>query len=73
MLNKVAFAAMCTACVMAVIPAQAAPKEQAAQKEMPQGQRDEMSMKDTRHQVTAQEKENKEADKNVDSLIKNRR
>ncbi len=43
----------------------------AAPKEMSQGKRDEMSMKDTKSQIAAQRKENKEADKNVDSLIKN--
>jgi hypothetical protein len=40
---------------------------------MPHGKRDEMSMKDTKHQVAMQRKENKEANKNVDSLITNRK
>ncbi|GJD35344.1 hypothetical protein FMGBMHLM_2254 [Methylobacterium aerolatum] len=39
----------------------------------PQGQRDEAAMKDTQHQIAAQQKENKEANKNVDSLITNRK
>jgi hypothetical protein len=32
-----------------------------------------MSMKDTKHEVVMQRKENKEANKNVDSLITNRK
>ncbi len=39
---------------------------------LPQGQRDEMSMKDTKNMVVTQQKENKEANKNVDSMITNR-
>ena len=60
-------AALCLACLWSVTPALAAPKE------MPQGKRDEMSMKDTKHEVVMQRKENKEANKNVDSLIMNRK
>lgn len=66
MLKKTASAALCLACAWAITPAMA------AQKEMPQGKRDQMSMKDTKHEITAQHKENKEANKNVDRLIKNR-
>lgn len=65
--NKTTGAALCTAFLLAAVPAMAAPKE------MSQGKRDEMSAKDTKSQITAQQKENKEANKNVDSLIKNRK
>lgn len=67
MVKKTARAALCLACLWSVTPALAAPKE------MPQGKRDEMSMKDTKREVTMQRKENKEANKNVDSLITNRK
>jgi len=67
MLKKSAGAALCVACLYSVTPALAAPNE------MPQGKRDAMSMKDTKRAVTMQRKENKEADKNVDSLITNRK
>lgn len=67
MTNKMTGAALCAAFFLAAVPAMAAPKE------MPQGKRDEMSMKDTKSQIAAQQKENKEANKNVDSLIKNRK
>ena len=67
MFKTTARAALCLACLWSVTPALAAPKE------MPQGKRDEMSMKDTKHQVVMQRKENKEANKNVDSLITNRK
>ena len=59
--------ALCAVVLVAAMPALAAPKD------MPQGKRDEMSMKDTKNQISAQQKENKEANKNVDSLIKNRK
>lgn len=67
MAHKTTGTALCAAFLMAAVPAMAAPKE------MPQGKRDEMSMKDTKHEITAQRKENKEANKNVDSLITNRK
>ena len=67
MIKTTASAALCTAFLLATVPAMAAPNE------MPQGKRDAMSMKDTKHNIAAQRKENKEADKNVDSLIKNRK
>jgi hypothetical protein len=67
MTKKTTGAALCAALLLAAVPAMAAPKK------MPQGKRDEMSMKDTKNQITAQQKENREADKNVDSLIKNRK
>ncbi|APT32201.1 MULTISPECIES: hypothetical protein [unclassified Methylobacterium] len=67
MFKTTARAALCLACVWSITPALAAPKE------MPQGKRDEMSMKDTKHEVAMQRKENKEANKNVDSLITNRK
>nr|WP_042674333.1 hypothetical protein [Methylobacterium sp. B34] len=67
MFKITARAALCLACLWSVTPALAAPKE------MPQGKRDEMSMKDTKHEVVMQRKENKEANKNVDSLITNRK
>ncbi len=67
MTKKTTGAALCAALLLATVPAMAAPKE------MSQGKRDEMSMKDTKSQIAAQRKENKEADKNVDSLIKNRK
>lgn len=67
MLKKSAGAALCVACLWSITPALAAPKE------MPQGKRDEMSMKDTKNSMTMQRKENKEANKNVDSLITNRK
>ncbi|MCJ2022196.1 MULTISPECIES: hypothetical protein [unclassified Methylobacterium] len=67
MIKTTVSAALCTAFLLATVPAMAAPNE------MPQGKRDEMSMKDTKHTIAAQRKENKEADKNVDSLIKNRK
>lgn len=60
-------AALGAALLLATVPAKAAPQE------MPQGKRDEMSMKDTKRHITSQKKENKEADKNVDSLITNRK
>ena len=44
-----------------------------APKALPQGQRDEMSAKDTQHQIATQQKENKEANKNVDGLITNQK
>ena len=59
--------ALCAVVLVAAMPALAAPKD------MPQGKRDEMSMKDTKNQISAQQKENKEANKNVDGLIKNRK
>lgn len=64
---KTTVAGLCAAFLLTAGPAMA------AQKEMPQGKRDQMSTKDAEHQVTAQRRENKEADKNVDSLIKNRK
>jgi hypothetical protein len=67
MINKTMGAALCAAFLVAAVPAMAAPKE------MSQGKRDEMSMKDTKSQIAAQQKENKEANKNVDSLIKNKK
>ncbi|XYD10829.1 hypothetical protein R1A27_10485 [Methylobacterium sp. NMS12] len=67
MFKTTARAALCLACLWSVTPALAAPKE------MPQGKRDEMSMKDTKREVVMQRKENKEANKNVDSLITNRK
>lgn len=67
MFKTTARAALCLVCLWSVTPALAAPKE------MPQGKRDEMSMKDTKHEVVMQRKENKEANKNVDSLITNRK
>ncbi|ACB25399.1 hypothetical protein [Methylobacterium radiotolerans] len=67
MFQTTARAALCLACLWSVTPALAAPKE------LPQGKRDEMSMKDTKHEVVMQRKENKEANKNVDSLITNRK
>jgi hypothetical protein len=39
---------------------------------LPEGQRDEMAMKDTKAMVVSQQQENHEANKNVDSLITNR-
>ena len=39
---------------------------------LPEGQRDEMAMKVTKSQIVSQQKENQEANKNVDSLITNR-
>ncbi|MBE7198049.1 hypothetical protein [Methylobacterium sp. SI9] len=67
MLKTTVSAALCSAFLLTAVPAMAAPHE------MPQGKRDEMSMKDTKNQVTSQRKENKEANKNVDSLITNRK
>ncbi|MEE7505543.1 hypothetical protein ACLBXO_21825 [Methylobacterium sp. C33D] len=67
MFKTTARAALCLACLWSVTPALAAPKE------MPQGKRDEMSMKDTKREMAMQRKENKEANKNVDSLITNRK
>lgn len=67
MTKKTTGAALCAAFLLASAPVMAAPKE------MSQGKRDEMSMKDTKGQITAQRKENREADKNVDSMIKNRK
>ena len=67
MFKTTARAALCLACLWSVTPALAAPKE------MPQGKRDEMSMKDTKREMAMQQKENKEANKNVDSLITNRK
>ncbi|MGU3664049.1 hypothetical protein ACLBX9_07685 [Methylobacterium sp. A49B] len=67
MLKKTTRAALCLATLWAVTPALAAPNG------MPQGKRDRMSMKDTRHAIAMQRKENREANRNVDSLIKNRR
>jgi hypothetical protein len=67
MAKKTIGAALCATFLVAAMPAMAAPKE------MSQGKRDEMSMKDTKNQVESQQKENKEANKNVDSLIKNRK
>ncbi|WP_244498872.1 hypothetical protein [Methylobacterium sp. GXS13] len=67
MTKNTMIAALCVAFTLASVPAIAAPQE------MPQGKRDEMSMKDTKKQVNAQKKENKEANKNVDSLINNRK
>ncbi|KST57741.1 hypothetical protein AO398_23825 [Methylobacterium sp. GXS13] len=67
MLKKTASASLCLACLWAITPAMAAPQD------MPQGKRNEMSMKDTKHDVTSQQKENKEANKNVDKLINNRK
>lgn len=60
-------AALCAAFLLTAVPAMAAPKE------MPQGKRDEMSMKDAKNQITAQRRENKEANKNVDTMIRNRK
>ena len=67
MAKKTTTAALCAALILASVPAMAAPKE------MPQGKRDEMSMKDNKSQINAQKKEDKEANKNVDSLINNRK
>lgn len=67
MLKKTTSAALCLATLCAVTPALAAPSA------MPQGKRDQMSMKDTRHAIAMQRKENREANKNIDSLIKNRK
>jgi len=67
MIRTTVSAALCTALLLATVPAMAAPSA------MPQGKQDAMSMKDTRHAIAAQRNENKEADKNVDSLIKNRK
>ncbi|WP_267426810.1 hypothetical protein [Methylobacterium sp. GC_Met_2] len=67
MIKTTVSAALCTAFLLATVPAMAAPNE------MPQGKRDETSMKDTKQAITAQRKDNKEANKNVDSLIKNRK
>ena len=67
MMKAMTGAALCAAFILAAMPAMAAPKK------MSQGKRSEMSMKDTKGQIAAQKKENKEADKNVDSLIKNRK
>lgn len=67
MIKRMIGGALCAGVLVAAMPALAAPKE------MPQGKRDEMSMKDTKNAIDAQQKENKEANKNVDSLIKNRK
>ncbi|MCJ2069420.1 hypothetical protein MKK75_11560 [Methylobacterium sp. J-030] len=67
MIKTTVSAALCAAFVLATVPAMAAPNE------MPQGKRDAMSMKDTKHTIAVRRKENTEADKNVDSLIKNRK
>jgi hypothetical protein len=67
MFKKTASAALCLVGLWSVTPALAAPKE------MPQGQRDAMAQKDTKREMTMQRKENKEANKNVDSLITNRK
>jgi hypothetical protein len=67
MFKKTTSAALCLAGLWAITPALAAPNE------MPQGKRDQMSMRDTKHAMAMQRKENKEANKNVDSLIKNRK
>ncbi|MCJ2088620.1 hypothetical protein MKK88_21945 [Methylobacterium sp. E-005] len=67
MIKTTVSAALCSVFLLATVPAMAAPKE------MPQGKRDAMSMKDTKTQVTRQKKDNKEANKNVDSLITNRK
>lgn len=60
-------AALCLAGPWAITPALAAPNA------MPQGQRDQMSMTDTKHAMAMQRTENRAANKNVDSLIKNRK
>lgn len=67
MTKKLTGAVLCLACVWAITPALA------AQNEMPQGKRDEMSQQVTKHEVTAQRKENSQANRNVDSLIQNRK
>lgn len=67
MVKKSVSAALCAAFLLSTVPAMAASNE------MPQGKRDEMSMKDTKHQYSAHQKENKQADKNVDKLIDNRK
>ncbi|SFH00617.1 hypothetical protein [Methylobacterium gossipiicola] len=60
-------AVLCLSCVWMVAPALASPNT------MPQGKRDEMAQRDTKHEVTAQQKENREANRNVDTLIQNRK
>lgn len=67
MTKKMTGAALTAALLLAAVPAMAAPRK------MPQGKRDQMSMKDTKNQIVAQRKENKKANKNVDSLIDNRK
>lgn len=67
MIKQTTGAVLCAAVLLAAVPALAAPKE------MPQGKRDEMAMKHTKGRITAHNKEGKEANKNVDSLIDNRK
>ena len=54
MFKTTARAALCLACVWSITPALAAPKE------MPQGKRDEMSMKDTKHEDQINEEDENE-------------
>lgn len=58
---------MSAACLLSVTPVFA------AENTIPQGRRDEMSQKYTENQIKQQNKENREANRNVDSLITNRK
>ncbi|KMO35216.1 hypothetical protein VQ03_22280 [Methylobacterium tarhaniae] len=67
MIKPLMSAAVCAACLLSVTPVFA------AENTIPQGRRDEMSQKYTENQIKQQNKENREANRNVDSLITNRK
>ncbi|AWN47101.1 hypothetical protein DK419_12915 [Methylobacterium terrae] len=67
MIKPLISTALCAACLLSVTPVFA------AENTIPQGKRDEMSQKYTEQQVRQQNKENREANRNVDSLITNRK
>ncbi|KMO13990.1 hypothetical protein [Methylobacterium indicum] len=67
MIKPLLSATLCAACLMSATPVFA------AENTIPQGKRDEMSQKYTEHQIKQQNKENREANRNVDSLITNRK
>ena len=70
MIHKLVLASICTACILSATPGEAAQRKA---DQMPEGKRDTAAMDYTKHQVTMQKKENKEANSNVDRLIDNRR
>jgi hypothetical protein len=59
-----------SACVMTLL---ALAPAQAKSEKMPEGERDKKAMEQTMRQEQMQKKENREADSNVDGLIKNRK
>ena len=67
MIKPLISATLCAACLLSVTPVSA------AENTIPQGKRDEMSQKYTEHQIKQQNRENREANRNVDSLITNRK